>query len=316
MSQAALVPPAKVNADQQTPWLIIAGLTALLLFVYWETADLLMSEWAKPQYSHGFLIPLFTVVLLSIRRQPFVAVPTWERWCGVAIIAAAMLLRTIAAKYYIRTFDSLSLPPALMGVFVVAGGFSALRWAWAPLLFLVFMFPLPNRAEIMLLSPLQHVATVVSNYVLQTLGVQSYYQGNHIFVGADAIPLNVAEACSGLRMGTIFFAMGVAMAMIIERPIWERAILVASGVPIGIIANVLRIVVTALLYVMLGAKAEFPSFFHDHLAAWFMMPIAFGILYLEYQLLSRLFIEEPLQHSVHTGFAKAPPARKPVASKV
>ncbi len=59
--------------DQVIPWYIIGGLSALLLAAYWNTIagpiNSLVQSWMTPQYSHGFLIPLFAAVLIAMRRS-------------------------------------------------------------------------------------------------------------------------------------------------------------------------------------------------------------------------------------------------------
>ena len=45
--------------------------------------------------------------------------------------------------------------------------------------------------------------------------------------------LDVAEACSGMRLLMAFLALGVAMAYLHERPLWQRAVLLISTVPIA-----------------------------------------------------------------------------------
>lgn len=312
--QFATPAESRIEADQTTPWCIIGVLFAVTIWGYWNTIERFSSAWSSAQYSHGFLIPIFTAVLLSMRRQPFERVPTAVRWYGVAIVGLALALRVFSASRGIRFTDMLSLIGVLAGIFVIAGGWSALRWAAAPLAFLIFMLPLPDFAVNNLLAPLQKMATVMSTYTLQTMGIEAYYRGNLIELGSGT-PLNVEEACSGLRMSTIFLAMAVAMTMIIEMQWWEKGIIIMSAIPIALLVNMIRIVVTALMYHFLGQESEFAKrFFHDF-AGWFMIPIAFGFLYVEMQILSRLFIEEqPAAPSV-AGFGRPTVARGPVPTR-
>ena len=282
--------------DQTMPWYIIGGLSAVVIAAYWNTiagpSDSLVNAWMSPQYSHGFLVPLFVAVLIAMLREPFQTVAPIERWCGVGIIAAGLALRLVATYFHFVTVDMVSIIPVLVGVFIVAGGWSVLRWAGPPLAFLLFMIPLPTFVERAFFIPLQQVATSMSTFTLQTLGVHNAYSsGNDIVIG-EGIHLNVTEACSGLRMVTIFAAMSVALTLIGNRPWWENIVLIVSAIPIAIVANVARIVVTALLYVIMGQDSEWPMFFHDKLAAYFMMPLALIILFVEMQVLSHIFIEE------------------------
>jgi exosortase len=124
---------------------------------------------------------------------------------------------------------------------------------------------------------------------LQTLGVPTYGDGNTIVVGGD-LPMNVVEACSGLRMLTVVTALAVAISFITDRPLWERIFIVCSAVPIALAANIVRITVTGVLQVTVGPVLAM-HVFHDQ-AAWVVMPLALGLLYVEFQLLTHLFLDD------------------------
>jgi exosortase len=309
---------SQTQTDQQTPWYIIAGLCVVVVWAYWNTIENLMNAWITAQYSHGFLIPIFAAVLIAMRRQPFESVSTSVRWCGVGIMVSGLVLRLFASYHHLVTPDMLSIIPVLVGIFVIAGGWSALRWAGAPLAFLVFMLPLPVKAERGLLNPLQSVATTMSTYTLQTMGLDAFNEGNKILISENGtnFPLNVEEQCSGLRMATIFLALAVAMSMIIERPWWHKACIIISAIPIALLVNVIRIVITALLFMLLGQESEFAkTFFHD-LAGWFMIPIALGLMYLEIQILDHAFVEESRIAPQTSGFESKSAVRRPAPTRV
>src|SRR5262249_37093100 len=216
---------AQSQTDQRTPWYIIGGLTAAIILAYANALAPVVESWSSDQYSHGFLVPIFAVLLIAMLREPFQPVSSSERWWGVAIVTGGLLLRVVAGYFHALTFDALSLIPTLIGVFVIAGGWSAFRWSWAPVAFLIFMYPLPSVLEHGLLDPLQKIATIMSTYTLQTLGLDAFNSGSQIIIGGT-FRLNVEEACSGLRMATIFLALSVALAMIINRPWWTKAVIV------------------------------------------------------------------------------------------
>src|SRR4051812_1963584 len=96
---------SSAQADQVTPWYIMGGLGALVLLSYWNTiagqGESLFNAWMSPQYSHGFLVPLFAAVLIAMRREPFRQVTTAERWAGVGIIGAGLALRLVGSYYHI-----------------------------------------------------------------------------------------------------------------------------------------------------------------------------------------------------------------------
>ncbi|MFM8434135.1 MAG: exosortase/archaeosortase family protein [Planctomycetia bacterium] len=269
-------------------WSAIAVLTLLLIYSYWPGLMNAQSSWSNPQYSHGWIVPLFSAALLFWWRKPVEPVALSARIAGVLLLAASFGLRLAAARYRIVTIDMYTFVPALAGVFLLVGGWSMFRWAWAPIGFLIFMYPLPDEATRYLLGPLQTLATIVSTYALQTLGFDAFREGNQIIVGE--MHLGVVDACSGLRMLTIFVALSVALVMLGERQWWENLVILASAIPIALIVNSIRITVTGLLYQVASSEVA-EMVFHD-LAGWVMMPMALGMLFLLQQILTHLFVTE------------------------
>jgi len=131
------------------------------------------------------------------------------------------------------------------------------------------------------------VAAISSTWTLQLLGIPALREGSKIAI--DQLDLDVADACSGLRMATIFGAMTVAMAMMINRPWWDRLAILLSAIPVALFTNVIRITVTALLYMAFPESEAVHSAVHDW-AGLAMMPIAMGILWLELQLLHKITV--------------------------
>jgi exosortase len=203
-----------------------------------------------------------------------------------------MGIRTYASWVRVAALDMYTFVPAMLAALVMVGGWKLLRWAGPAVLFLAFMFPLSSKMERVFLDPLQRIAMVGGTYALQTTGIETYNVGNIINIrdseGAAQV-LNVAEACSGLNMLTIFSAMAVGLVFLMPGAIWEKIVIVASAVPIAIFVNMMRILVYGILRYFSDGAAEW---FHDYGAAPFMMPLAMAILYLEYIVLQNLVIDE------------------------
>jgi exosortase/archaeosortase family protein len=101
----------------------------------------------------------------------------------------------------------------------------------------------------------------------------------------------VAEGCSGLRMATIFAALAVAMVFVIERPWWDKFVILLSAIPIALIVNIVRITVTGLLYIVAGPKnLAVQKICHDYAGLVIMMPLAMALLWLELQVLERVTV--------------------------
>src|SRR5262249_12974359 len=101
--------------------------------------------------------------------------------------------------------------------------------------------------------------------------------------------IGVAQACSGLSMMLIFFALSTALVVVVHRPRLDKAIIVLSSLPIALLVNVIRIAATGVAQENFGPQVAH-AIFHDA-AGWLMMPLALGLLGLELWLLSRLLPE-------------------------
>jgi exosortase len=247
----------------------------------------LAERWSDdPQYSHGYLVPVFALVVLWARWRAAPAGRLSPSWWGVALLLAAAALRLAGAYFYFPWLDALSLLPALAGVCVLLGGWPALGRAWPAIAFLIFMLPPPFQLETLLAQPLRRLATQAGTFALQTLGQPAVARGNVILI--DDLELGVEEACSGLSMLFTFFALATAVAIVIQRPLWQKIVLFLSAIPIGVFMNLLRITVTGVLHRTAGSAIA-NAVFHD-LAGWLMMPLALGLLWLELQYLARLFV--------------------------
>jgi exosortase len=258
-----------------------------VLWAYAPTLTGLAERWSQdPQYSHGYVVPVFALVVLWDRWRRSPCGPLQPTWWGLALLVAGAGLRLAGAYFFFNWFDALSLLPTLAGVSLLLGGWPVFARAWPAIAFLAFMIPPPFQVEILLALPLQRLATQASTYALQTLGLPAVAQGNVIVI--DDLKLGVLEACSGLSMLFTFFALSTAVAFVIKRPLWQKAVVFLSAIPIGVLMNLLRITVTGVLHRTAGSDLA-NAVFHD-LAGWLMMPLALGLLWLELQFLARLFI--------------------------
>jgi exosortase len=286
---------------QRSAWLILGLLTLALVAAYWNMLTRTAAYWNDDLYSHGWIVPAFAAYLLWVRRKPLTQVAASQRWIGLGILTVSLLVRTGASYYDMAPLDRLSFVGALVGLCQMVGGSNLLRWAGWPVVFLLFMFPLPSLLEHGLLNNLQKMAAIGSNWTLQTLGVPAVRDGSRIII--DELTLGVVDACSGLRMLTIFCALAVAMALLIDRPWWDRLVILLSAIPIALVSNIIRITVTALLFTVFGQDQEWLNHLIHDWAGFAMMPIGLGILWVEIQLLSRITV--PIETDDYTPLGAA-----------
>ncbi len=290
------------DSEEQTAWIVYGVLVVALTYGYWNMLTYASTFWDNPLYSHGWLIPLFCGYLFWSRRQKLAQVASKERWIGLAILVVSLLLRLYASYYDMNPLDRMSYIGSLLGITQIIGGYAMLRWAGPPLAFLLFMFPLPSKLEDTVLWQLQRLAAISSTWTLQLIGIPALREGSKIAI--DQLDLDVADACSGLRMTTIFGAMSVAIAMMINRPWWDRLAILLSAIPVALLTNVIRITATALLYLAFPESEAIQHYVHDW-AGFAMMPVAMGILWLELHLLHRITVPIDTEDYASFGTAQA-----------
>jgi exosortase len=178
-------------------------------------------------------------------------------------------------------------------------GWRCLQWSLPSIVFLWFMVPIPFSAETWLSVPLQRLATKLSTTCLVMLGQPALAEGNTIWIGDQQ--LFIEEACSGLRIFVGIFALAFAFALFSRWSWWQKGLALAAALPIAIIANMIRIVATGLLYELVSGEAAM-HFSHD-LSGLIMIPIAAFMFWLFLIYLDRLFPEVEALSAFEAGAA-------------
>src|SRR5437660_4085294 len=230
--------------------------------------------WDDPNYTHGFLVPLFSGFLIWQRRKRLAALPANGNWIGLPVLLAgvgALLLGDFAAENFLTRS---SLIVVLAGLILFHLGQKAFRVLAFPLLFLFFMVPLPATLFYAMAFPLQTLAARNAAWTLDVLGVPVLLDGNVIHL--TRLSLGVAEACSGIRSLISLFSVAVGWAALSLPGIWALAIFVAAVVPITILANAGRVVITGLIGQWFGVEYA-QGFFHTF-SSWLVFVFAFVCL--------------------------------------
>ena len=291
------------------PGLRVLGFAVIgggFLWSYWPNWQSMAHEWKHdPVYSHGYLVPAFALILMWSRRQKLNGArfdPDWVGGC--LLLLSASIIRLAGAYFYFPWLEIISILPCLGGICLLLAGRSALAWSWPAIAFSFFMMPLPYSVETGMKQPLQRIATQGSTYVLQTLGCPAFSEGNIIVLRDKR--LGVEEACSGLSMLLVFFALTTAMSLIIRRPWWEKVLIILSAAPIAVIANMGRITATGFLY-QLGRSREAQLVFHD-LAGWLMMPAGLLLVGMEIMALQRLIVARKARQPLPLNLPSSSPS--------
>jgi exosortase len=280
-------------------WWALGAAAAVMALAYAPNLVELGRLWSNDDnYQHGFLV---VPIALFILWRRFAEIP-WEPgarlgtapWWGWALLASALVVRAVAYERSLQWVETATVLPAIIGLTWAFGGRPLLYRAWPAIFFLVFMLPLPNAVNGLIALPLQRIAATGSYYLLQLSGFWVVQQGNVLFLATPfgTRSLDVALACSGLKMLMTLAATVTATILLLPLPLWKRIILLVSAVPIALISNITRIVATGWCYYFIEGETG-QHWAHD-VSGWMMMPMALVLVGLELQVLSWL-VPEPTE---------------------
>ena len=259
-------------------WLVPALLVfATLIFAYREGLSLMVTWWEREEYNHGYLIPAVAAYLLLLRADDFAKADIKGSWSGLFVVllgAGGLVLGELSAVYTIIQYSFLI---ALIGVLIMAIGWSGVRIIWAPVFYLFFMIPLPNFLYNNLSAELQLISSDIGVAVLRLAGISVFLEGNVIDLGS--FQLQVAEACSGLRYLFPLTSFGFLLAYLYRGPVWQKVIIFLSTLPITVLMNSFRIGVIGILVEYYGI-AMARGFLHDF-EGWIVFMACVGILFAE-----------------------------------
>jgi len=298
------LPKLMPGRPAQIGWLVLIGVLAV---TYASQMARIFVDWVDPDYQYCFFVPEFSLFLLWYRRRMIIPLPERGSWWGIPLLVSWAAIWWASAFFSYNKTVPLSLVPFLLGAVLLLGGWRAFRWAWPAIVFLVFMVPLPEGYSHLLRQELQLLATKLSVFAIQTLGIPSAAQGNVIRLpGGD---LEVERACSGLRMLMLFFAICVGAAFVLRRPVWQRITAVLSAAPIAVVANVVRLTMAAIGHHWFGPHVG--EAVHNW-AGLLMMVVGLLLLWAEMALLDHLFVEPPSEEApLVLGDSRAPGASGP-----
>jgi len=253
-----------------------------MVALYYRIGIKLAIDWYNiADYSHGFLVPLFSIFLLWDKRNQIAETPVVPTWSGLPLILLG-LITLIFGVYGVDLFTSrLSFVILLIGLVWTFLGSAMLRRLQFPILILLLAIPFPAIIFNQITFPLQLMASRLASMILPLLGVPVLQEGNVIEL--PVMKLEVAEACSGIRSLMSLFTLAVFYGYFLERTTRRRVILALASIPIAVAANVVRIVGTGLC-VQYWDPAKALGFFHEF-SGWVMFVVSLACLYLVHRLM-------------------------------
>jgi exosortase len=250
--------------------------------VYYRVLAKLVIDWYEiPDFSHGFLVPIFAGYLVWNKRKELKETRISPSWSGVGVIVVGLVV-LILGVYGAELFLSrVSLVILLAGLVLCFGGWQLLKELRFVLLVLLLAIPIPAILFNQITIPLQNLASKLASALLPLFGVPVLREGNVIEL--PAMKLEVAEACSGIRSLMSLFTLSVFYGYFLEKTFLRRTILALASIPIAIAANGLRILGTGLC-VQYWDPDKALGFFHEF-SGFVMFLVSLSCLFLVHRIM-------------------------------
>lgn len=283
------------SAEQHSRWALwpIAVLAGAIALLYAPVLQRLVQQWySDPEYSHGFIVPILSGFVAWRRRERLMNAPTTSSIVtGISIVIFALLLLFIGSLGAELFLTRVSLVFMIAGLLLYFGGYSTLRELTFPVGFLFLAIPLPALVYNQIVFPLQLLASQFATGLLDiTHAMPILREGNVLFLPNST--LEVVEACSGIRSLMTLTTLAIGYGYLVEKNIGIRYALAIGTVPVAVLANAMRVMVTALLSYYVDPSAaqglthEFSGIVIFALATLMMLALH-GVLVRGRKLLSR-----------------------------
>jgi len=147
----------------------VVAIVALLTWLYGDHFYRLFRYWQDPDWSHGFLLPLFCLYLVHAKRSELLTDDHRGSLFGLPLMILAGAGYAVAIFLKIGYPQPLSILGMLAGLVLLLRGWRSLWLTAFPISFLFLAIPPPVRLYRQFTQPLQQLAATVSALVLQVL---------------------------------------------------------------------------------------------------------------------------------------------------
>lgn len=269
-----LLPGGARSLRASPVWLIaLVGFAAMYAPVYWWALN---GIWETEEHGHGPIVLAVLLYLFWSKREIIAAAPARPNAAfGWPVFLAGLLVYLTGRAFSISIFEFASQMLVVAGMLLLLKGAPTLRAMWFPVLYFIFMVPLPGILVDAVTGPLKQWISVIVTQMLHAAGYPIGHTGVMISIGQ--YQLQVADACSGLNSMFSLTALGTLFMYIMNRRSrLHNAIMLASILPIAFASNIVRVIVLVLITYHLGDEAG-QGFLHGFAG---IMLFIIGLLFL------------------------------------
>ncbi|TPE59853.1 exosortase [Sandaracinobacter neustonicus] len=240
------------------PLLVLALIATVLPTLYAMATE----SWSTEAGVHGPLV-LATAVWLVWRNWDEIMA---EARPGNLWLAVPALVLMSAFYVFGRAFNFLLIEVAalLAALVIIAYAFVGpriLMKMWFPLVYLLFLIPLPGWMMDSITQPLKILVSDITTWLLSLAGYPITQVGVTIYIAQ--YQLLVEDACAGLNSLISLTAVGLFYIYLMHNASWRYSLLLMTLLlPIAIAANVVRVIILVLLTYYAGNEVA-QGYLHD-----------------------------------------------------
>jgi exosortase B len=239
--------------SQNLPWFIaLAGFMIMYVPVYiWASKTI----WQTEDQGHGAIILAVLVWLFwEGKKKISKAEGTPALKTGWMVFIFGILIYAVGRLFSISIFEMGSQIFIVSAILLLLKGVNAWKLAWFPVLYILFMIPLPSILVDAITGSLKQIISDLVTSLLYTAGYPIARSGVMLTIGQ--YQLLVADACSGLHSMFSLSALGTLFMYIMARKsLIHNGIMLVSILPIAFVANICRVIVLVLVTYYLGDEA-------------------------------------------------------------
>lgn len=231
-------------------------LTLFFIFIlaYFPTMQWMWERWFTQDsyYSHGWLIPLISILLIWQKRLVWKDLKPHPSSQGIWLFAAGVMLHLSSLLFRVYFTSGFSMIVVIAGFVLCVWGKDVWKTVMFPVMFLTFMIPLPLVLVVNTSFQLKMFSASMAAALLNVINIPAEQQGS--FIRMSHATVVVEDVCSGLRSLIALLALGALFAYWLKSGKLKKTILFLSSIPVALVANTLRVMVLAIMAEFWGIK--------------------------------------------------------------
>ncbi|MEA1989394.1 MAG: exosortase B [Pseudomonadota bacterium] len=242
-------------------WLPI--LLALAILFTPSYIDLYNIFWSKDEQGHGPLVLIIVLFLFWQKKHLFIEADYSKSnpLIGGILLFLGLLIYIIAKWQYLLVFEISVQILIVIAVILLTVGYPVLKKLWFPILFMIFIVPLPGSVVDAITLPMKIAVSNVAEHILYYFDYPIARNGVILQIGY--YKLLVADACAGLHTVFSLEAMGLLYLHLVKRDSFIRNVSLAILIiPISFAANTIRVIILVLITYYYGDEVG-QGFLHE-----------------------------------------------------